>query len=233
VENAWGAAPSSGGGDRKGASADALREALRSLGGAGVAGMSAGSLSPEQLADLAQRAGLADAARAADLARLLGREPGGAAPAANLGPQYVIFAVGELECTVPAESVQGVERIVDVTSVPNTVPWVLGIVQFRGSIISVVDLRGFLELQPAGLTNRSRMVVVSAHGMTIGLQVDAVLEMRTDTADSRPAAGGSLPSWIAPYSAGTIELGGRRVTLIDVQRLLFADKMRRFQDDGT
>lgn len=233
MEHAWGAAPSSGGADRMGASADALREALRSLGGAGAAGMSAGSLSPEQLADLAQRAGLADAARAADLARLLGREPGGAVPAASLGPQYVIFAVGELECTVPAESVQGVERIVDVTPVPNTVSWALGIVQFRGTIISVVDLRGFLELQPAGLTNRSRMVVVSAHGMTIGLLVDAVLEMRTDTADSRPAAGGSSPNWIAPYTAGTIELGGRRVTLIDVQRLLFADKMRRFQNDGT
>jgi purine-binding chemotaxis protein CheW len=219
--------------DRTGTSADALRDALRSLGSAGAVGMRAGSLSPEQLADLAQRAGLADAARAADLARLLGREPAGAAPAANLGPQYVIFSVGELECTVPAESVQGVERIADVTPVPNTVPWVLGIVQFRGSIISVVDLRGFLELQPAGLTNRSRMVVVSAHGMTIGLLVDAVLEMRSDTADSRPATSGSSPDWIAPYTAGTIELGGRRVTLIEVQRLLFADKLRRFQDDGT
>jgi purine-binding chemotaxis protein CheW len=221
-----------GGADRPGASADALREALRSLGGAGAASMGARSLSPEQLADLAQRAGLADAARAADLARLLGREPGGAAPA-SLGPQYVIFAIDELECTVPAESVQGVERVADVTPVPNTVSWVLGIVQFRGAIISVVDLRGFLDLPPADLTARSRMVVVGTPGMTIGLMVDAVLEMRSDTANSRPQSGGGLPHWIAPYAAGTIELGGRRVALLDIQRLLFADKLRRFQDDGT
>jgi purine-binding chemotaxis protein CheW len=233
VEHTWGGSSSGGAGqpDPQGASAEALREALRSLGG-GAGGMAAGSLSPEQIADLAQRAGLADSARAADLARLLGRSPD-TLSAPSLGPQYIIFAVGDLECTVPAEAVQGVERLTEVAPVPNTAPWLLGVVQFRGAILSVVDLRAFLGLPPTDLTQRSRMIVVGAPAMTMGLMVDAVLEMRPNNADSRVAASGGLPDWIAPYAAGTIELGGRHVILIDLQRLLFAEKMGHYQDDGT
>jgi purine-binding chemotaxis protein CheW len=185
-------------------------------------------LSPQTLEDLARRAGVPGGA--GELARLLGREPM-AGPAATSGPQYVVFAVGGVECCVPTETVQGVERLTDLAPVPNTVPWVLGVVQWRGSIISVVDLGAYLGLPPAPPGNRSRLLVVSYRGMTIGMVVDAVLEMRADSSGMRPASDVTPPGWIEPYAATVLQLGERRIVVIDAQQLLFADKMQRCRAD--
>jgi purine-binding chemotaxis protein CheW len=213
------------------ASANALREALRALGPAAGRSSSLGNLSPQQLAELAQRAGLPGGM--ADLARLTGIDLAGtgttSAPAT--GPQYVVFAVGEVEACVPAESVQMVERLADVTPVPNTVDWVLGVVQLRGSIISVVDLAAFLGLGSTVATSRTRLLVMTHRGMTIGLVVDAVLEMRANSTGMRGVEGVRPPEWLAPYSAQMFALNERRLALIDVQRLLFADKMQQYRSD--
>lgn len=212
-------------------SVNALREALRALGPAAGRAGSLGSLSPQQLADLAQRAGLSGGV--ADLARVAGLDLSGAggAPAVAVGPQYVVFSVGGVECCVAAEAVQMVERLSDVTPVPNTVSWVLGVVQLRGNIVSVVDLASYLGLASTVVTPRTRLLVMTHRGMTIGCVVDAVLEMRADSAGMQPAPGARPPDWLAPYSAQVYELGDRSIALVDVQRLLFADKMHQYRSD--
>jgi purine-binding chemotaxis protein CheW len=211
---------------RQGASADALREALAAL---AQGGAQAGNLSPEALAALAQAGGT----QGADLARLLGARAGAGGAAADTpqGPQYLVFAVGDLECALPTDAVQGVERLVDVTPVPNTVDWVLGVMQLRGSIVSVVDLRRFLGLPPVAPSPRTRLVVAAHRGMAIALAVDAVLEMRTGGSGGRPLSGARLPEPLAPYVAGSVEVDGRPVPLVDPQRLLFADKIRQYRSD--
>ena len=47
-------------------------------------------------------------------------------------PQHIVFLLGDIACALPAATVQGVERLGDIASVPNTVPWVLGIVHSIG-----------------------------------------------------------------------------------------------------
>lgn len=215
----------------QGSSANALREALRALGTAGGRGGSLGNLSPEQLAEIAQRAGLPGGV--ADLARVTGLDLSGAglASAPSAGPQHVVFTVGGTECCVPAESVQIVERLADVTPVPNTMDWVLGVVQLRGSIVSVVDLAAYFGLSHTPVTPRTRLLVISHRGMAIGFVVDAVLEMRADSGGMHVAAGLRPPDWLASYSAQVYSLSDRQISLIDVQRLLFADKMHHYRSD--
>jgi purine-binding chemotaxis protein CheW len=230
VDNAQGPfSVPSGPEERDRGSNQALREALRALASSGAAGMPAGSLSPETLADLAQRAGLAGGA--ADLARLMGRDAG-AAGAALSGPQYVVFAVAGIECCVPAAAVQGLERMGEVTAVPNTAAWVLGVVQQRGSIVSVVDLGAFLGLPATIPSARSRLLVMAHRGMSIGFVVDAVLEMRADSSGMQSAGDAAPPEWLAPYAADVLALGERRIVLVDVQRLLFADAMQQYRSDA-
>src|SRR5258708_327286 len=64
-----------------------------------------------------------------------------------LGEQYLVFSLADHELAVKAELVQGVERLIELTFVPNVVPWVRGVINLRGSIASVVDLRMFLGLE--------------------------------------------------------------------------------------
>lgn len=236
MDNAPGSFPIRGGSEereRQIASSNALREALRALsanGGSGGASGGAGNLSPEMLADLAQRAGVPGGA--ADLARLFGQNPAGMAPeSAPRGPQYVVFAVRDAQCCIPADAVQNVARFADVTPVPNTVDWVLGVVQLRGSIISVVDLPAYLGLPAIAATARSRLLVVGYRGMTIGFAVDAVLETRADSSGMHLGSDRTVPEWLAPYAAGALELGERQFVLLDVQRLLFADRMHQYRSD--
>jgi purine-binding chemotaxis protein CheW len=204
-----------------------LQQALRALGAmrAGAAG-----LTPDMLADLAQRAGLSGSAQVAELARIMGAN--GAGGEYGGVPQHIVFMLGDIEYALPAETVQGVERVADIAPVPNTVPWVLGIVHLRGSILSVVDLRGFLGIPAHPVTQRSRLLVVAKRDMIIGMVVDGVTEMRPlgpDQIGSAPAA--PMPAWAAPYAVQAVNIDGRGIVVLDPERLLYAEKMHHYRAD--
>lgn len=217
--------PASGARNGQGASAMPLRDALRALTAGGAANTA--NMTPEQLTELAQRLSGPGAAAAANLAAMLGADPNKAA-GGMAGVQFVVFGMEDLPCALPGEAVQGIERLPDITPVPNVVGWVLGVAPMRGAVLSVVDLRAFVGLAPSVISNQNRLLVVSQRGMTIGFVVDTILELRSDKPAEAPTAGASLAPWVAPYGAGVVEMGGRRVQLIDVQRLLFADKMQHY-----
>lgn len=209
--------------------AETLQQALRALGGDKNFGGN-GTLTPEMLTQLAQRAGLTSPAQIANLAQMMGM--GTSAPAEGEVPQHIVFALGEADCAFPAEAVQGVERITDITPVPNTVSWVLGVLNLHGAITSVVDLRGFFGMPSQGITPRTRLLVLTKRDMTIGMLVDAVTEMRTLEGDGAlPYAPGSVPTWATPYGARAINIEGRSIVLLDPERLLFAEKMHRYRAD--
>lgn len=210
---------------RASTSADMLQRALQSLKGSG-----GGALTPEQLAEIAQRVGMTQPGQLADLSRLFGAGPAEGMPQPGV-PQQIVFALDDTECALPAEAVQGVERLADVTPVPNTVPWVLGVVHLRGAIYSVVDLRGFVGLPPAPFTARTRLLVVTARDMAVGLVVDGVTEMRP--LDDALAAGytAETPEWAMPYAARSVVMDGRAVVLLDPEKLLFAEKLHRYRTD--
>lgn len=206
--------------------ADALQQALKALGTMPASGA---GMTPEMLTELARRAGVADPAQMAELSRLVGL-PGGGAETGERVPQHVFFMLGETECALPAVSVQGVERITEVTAVPNTAPWVLGVVQVWGSILSVVDLRRFFDLPSQPLTSRSRLLVVTQREMTIGFAVDYVTEMRplTNSAVSQLPRQ-AVPEWLHAFASEAIAVEGRTVSVLDPERLLFSEKTHRYR----
>ena len=203
--------------------AESLQQALRSLGGG------AAQLMPEALTDIMRRVGLSGAGQVADIARIMGVNADGTAAASI--PQELVFALHDVECALPADTVQGVERITDVTPVPNTVPWVQGVVHLRGSIVSVVNLRGFFGMPTQPITQRTRLLVVTKREMTIGLIVDAVTEMRTLDDQTEDVRTVPTPDWVAAYAQRTLNLAGRTIIVLDVERLLFAEKMHHYRAD--
>ena len=147
------------------------------------------------------------------------------------GEQHLVFSLHEQEFAVKAELVQGVERPMYITPVPNVVSWVRGVVNLRGSIASVVDLRAFLGLEEVASSPRTRVLSLQANEMVICLTVDSVSEMLTIPHAS--IVSGSvyptpIPSWIASYATSYARFGNRVVVLLDVAHLLFSDKMQRY-----
>jgi len=147
-----------------------------------------------------------------------------------IGDQYLIFSLLDRELAILAEHIQGVERLADVTPVPNVASWVKGVINLRGSISSVVDLRAFLDLEVLPYNPRTRLLSVRYNEMVICLVVDGVSEMvpippADIVTDPRRA---NIPQRMALYAAGNALVGKRSVMLIDVARLLFSERMQRY-----
>ncbi len=148
-----------------------------------------------------------------------------------VGEQYLIFSLYNQEFAVKAELIQGVERPMYITPVPNVVSWVRGVVNLRGSIASVVDLRAFLGLEEVANSPRTRVLSLQTNEMVICLTVDSVSEMLPipqANIVSGSVHSATIPSWIASYASSYALFGNRIVVLLDVARLLFSDKMQRY-----
>lgn len=149
-----------------------------------------------------------------------------------ISEQYLTFSLLDHELALKAEHIQGVERLVDVTPVPYVAPWIRGVINLRGSIASVVDLRGFLNMEQLPYNPRTRLLSVHFNEMVICLVVDGVSEMVplhptaiTDISVRQTA----IPSWAIPYASGTALIDKRVVVLIDAARLLFSEKMQHYE----
>ena len=206
---------------RRGQMNEMLQQALQAL---RTSGGGASTLTPEDLVEMARRAGIPNPEQLNDLSRMIGVDPVG-----ERVPQLIIFLIGDIECAVPADAVRGgVERITEVTAVPNTAPWVLGVVQVWGAIVSVVDLRAFLGQQPQPLNARSRLLVVTLKDMTIGFVVDAVTEMRP-VGSASAMDDPNVPPWLQPYADGVLHIEDRAIVLLDPERLLFSEPVHRYR----
>ncbi|MBO0779089.1 MAG: chemotaxis protein CheW [Ktedonobacteraceae bacterium] len=152
-----------------------------------------------------------------------------------VGEQYLVFSLAGRDLAVKAEAVQGVERIAEITPIPHVAHWVKGVINHRGSIASVVDLRAFLDLEYAPQTSRTRLLSLQYNEMVICFVVDGVSEMlpiSSPSIVSSNARQANIPPWAVPYTAGCALLSNRAVVLLDVARLLFSEKMQRYQING-
>jgi purine-binding chemotaxis protein CheW len=91
--------------------------------------------------------------------------------------QLVTFVVGTEEFAVPILSVQEINRMMQITRVPQSPPFVEGVINLRGKIIPVVDLRKRFGLESKAATSENRIVVVEVSGRVIGFMVDKVNEV--------------------------------------------------------
>lgn len=132
---------------------------------------------------------------------------------------HVLFRVGEAEYVVPAEDVLQMETFEGATPVPDAPPHVAGLVQMRGRVIPVIDLRVRFGLQPVARTLESRVVVVNRGARAVGLLVDSardVLRIEVDTvqplSDSMIDAGNRFVRGVIP--------GSRLLMVIDLDAVV-------------
>jgi purine-binding chemotaxis protein CheW len=159
-----------------------------------------------------------------------GELPNMQSEAVVVGEQYLVFSLLECEVALKAEHIDGVERLADVTPVPNVASWISGVINLRGSIASVIDLRSFLGMERLPFNPRTRLLSVRANEMVICLVVDSVSDMipippTTINGNTRQA---NIPQWLASYASGSALIGNRYIILLDAARLLFSDKMQHY-----
>ncbi len=134
--------------------------------------------------------------------------------------QLVTFKLGDEEYAIDILKVQEVNRMVDITAVPNSINYLEGVINLRGRVIPVINLRKKFALDAKTLDTQSRIMVVDV-GITIGIIVDSVsevLRISPDTVEPPPAmAGGGAES---DYIKGIGKLQDRLLILLDIDKLL-------------
>ena len=187
----------------------------------------------ERLGELERRLGEGSAISANELnARLAARtrQWAGAAQPAELGEQLEVlsFSLSDELYAIGSEHVAQVLPLNQYTPLPNTPAHVLGIVNVRGRIVSVLDLRVLFELPIGGLAERSFLLILHSAEMEFGLLIDRVLgvaQIRREALQGGPA---NLSGVRANYLLGVTS---EQCTVLDGARLLGDPNLRVQADD--
>jgi len=139
--------------------------------------------------------------------------------------QLVSFEVGEEEYAVPILSVQEINRMMQITRVPQSPVFVEGVINLRGRIIPVIDLRKRFGLTELENSDDVRIIVVEIASRVIGFTVDRVnevLRINSSIVEPAPAMVCGLDT---DYVQGVGKLDDRLLILLSLEKLFTADEI--------
>ena len=136
----------------------------------------------------------------------------------------VTFNLGE-EYGVPISQVQEIVRVGSITMVPNSPSYMEGVINLRGRVLPVLNLRKRLNLSVKEMSNASRIMVIEVGNKVIGLLVDAVSQVIKVPPTSVETAPEEVLEIDTNYIRGVGKLENRLVILLDLEKLLRKEKI--------
>lgn len=137
------------------------------------------------------------------------------------------FRVGNETFGVPISLVHEIVRVPEITAVPEAPDCVEGVINLRGKIISVVDLRKRFGEQKITAGKKNRILVAEMEGKLVGLIVDAASEvLKIPPADIEPPPN-IFDEGDVNYVTGVGKLSGRLIILVDLGKVLRGGELKR------
>lgn len=134
--------------------------------------------------------------------------------------QLVVFGLANEYYGVDIGSVNTIIRMQEITTVPKAPAFVEGVINLRGSIVPVIDLRKRFGLTLGEHTKASRIVVVETEGLLIGLIVDVVAETLWLSAESIEPPSPVITSVDSDYLRGVGKADSRLIILLEMSKVL-------------
>jgi purine-binding chemotaxis protein CheW len=144
--------------------------------------------------------------------------------------QVVGFRIGNETFGVRIGSVREIVRVPEITAVPSAPETIEGVINLRGKIIPVMDLRkrfGQTEVQP---DKKNRILVVELDNKLVGLIVNAASEVLRIAPTEIEAPGNLFAEGESGYVTGVGKLKGRLIILLDIAKLLHRPEFKRFEE---
>jgi purine-binding chemotaxis protein CheW len=138
--------------------------------------------------------------------------------------KYLIFHLGVEEFGTEVLKVREIMGLQDITSIPQVPPYVKGVINLRGKVIPVVDLRLKFGMEPEPYTARTCIVVMrtrqAEEDLMIGMIVDGVVEVLNLTASDIEDTPDFGPGVVTPYLTGMAKIKGKVKILLDIDQVL-------------
>ncbi len=143
--------------------------------------------------------------------------------------QVVVFDVATEAYAVNIAHVHEIIRLQQITVIPGAPSYVEGVINLRGKVIPVLDLRKRFHLSTAELTRASRIVVVEIASQTIGLIVDGVSEVLRIAPDLIEPPSPLVSGVDSRSLRGIAKLEGRLIVLLDLDQVLSAAEQQQLE----
>lgn len=134
--------------------------------------------------------------------------------------QWVTFQLENETYGINVMQVQEVLRVSEIAPVPGAPDYVMGIINLRGNVVTVLDTRRRFGLPPKEVDDSTRIVVIEANDSVVGILVDSVaevVEMRRSAVETSPSVGNDESS---RYIEGVAHRDGELLILVDINKLL-------------
>ncbi len=133
--------------------------------------------------------------------------------------QLVVFHLADEIYGVDISAIDGIIRMQTITKVPRTLDFVEGVINLRGDVIPVVDMRKRFSLRVTEVTKDSRIIVADICGRKIGMIVDAVTEVLRVAADAIEPPSSVIAATSLACLTGIARLEGRLIVVLDLECL--------------
>ncbi len=146
--------------------------------------------------------------------------------------QLVVFGLGDEEFGVEITQVREIIRIPEITKMPNSPDFVDGVINLRGTIAPIVDLKKLLDIHRGNdeNTDTMRIVIVEHDERIVGMIVDGVsevLRLSKNDIDANPILASDVS---AEYISGVGKLENRLLILIDMTKIMSADALTKLNE---
>ncbi|WP_400162994.1 chemotaxis protein CheW [Brevibacillus sp. TJ4] len=141
--------------------------------------------------------------------------------------KVIVFRLKDEEYGVEVNQVKSIEKLEHITRVPRTPQFVKGVINLRGVVTPIIDLRKRFDLEESDYTDSTRIIIVAVGELEVGLIVDAandVIDIPVDAVEPPPEVVGGVE---AAYLRGVAKLDKRLLILLNLDKVLSTEEIKQ------
>lgn len=144
--------------------------------------------------------------------------------------QVATFNIGAEEYGVDISQIQEIIRMVEITRVPRTPAFMEGVINLRGQLIPIIDLRARFGMERMAPTKNTRIIVTDVGTKRVGIIVDSASEVLTIPLEAIEQAPEMIAGVGADYLQGVGKVGARLIILLDLTMVVTAPERRALEE---
>lgn len=144
---------------------------------------------------------------------------------AILENKLIVFRLENEEYALSVQNVGSIERLLPITRVPSTPPFVKGVINLRGVVTPVIDLKRRFHQIDTEFTNQTRIIIINIEDITVGIIVDSandVVDIDESQIEPPPEVVGMVE---VDYITGVVKLDNRLLILLDLEKILSKEEL--------
>ena len=139
--------------------------------------------------------------------------------------QFVGFRLDREEYAIPITTIQEIIVMKPITRIPQVPASIEGLINLRGSVLPIINLRRLFGLPPRDFDDETRTVIVNVGGRTLGYVVDEVTQVMRLAADQIQPAPVAVAAVARRHIAGLARLDERLLIILDIEKLLAPEEL--------